>query len=570
MTDAPGSKRDHLSAVNDWPKLIAVAAVGAFASVIASGFLFGVNNNLFHLPIVAGLLDKPQFASDPFVQSLRHYASGIWLILRGSGETVEPTWVFLSLHFASRWMAFVGFLACAYLLGVRKSVDRAIFTVLLVLTPYMEGTSLAGGGGLFVRYFTHSEIGNGLTLLLVYFVLQARLAVALALNGLIFFVNAFMGVWNIGLLIMVTIALLASQRINLRILAGQSLVGLIIAILFATPVFHNVLANPEFGTPSGYDHLRYLEEYYPDHFLIWSIGRAEIAELALLTLAGAIAWLALGRASRLFLVAHASFVIVYLVGIAAPYFTSDPAILHLHLLRVSSTLHLFAVLALLVLVTRYWREGTEYQKHVVAPLLVLLLTFADLEIGSLKPNVLGVPVLLVALVAVVAASQWKALSLVIPQSIVSGYGKARWLALVLVAYGGVAHLVIISDRMLDRWSQTAEWRVLADWARTNTPEHAVFFIENPPSSSALFESVAERQSWIDWKRGGAAMWSPSYYHVWRLRLDEVQWANRSEQTWALYARRNGITHSIMRCESSPDSRVIFTTKNYCVYETPRS
>ncbi|PIK73812.1 hypothetical protein CS379_06245, partial [Methylobacterium frigidaeris] len=63
---------------------LALSAVGAIVSVALTGFVLGASNNIFHLPIVAGLPDEPQFRADAFVQSLRFFASGIWLLLRGS------------------------------------------------------------------------------------------------------------------------------------------------------------------------------------------------------------------------------------------------------------------------------------------------------------------------------------------------------------------------------------------------------------------------------------------------------------------------------------------------------
>src|SRR6185437_3238014 len=62
---------------------LAVAAVGAALSLLHKGFVFGIENNIFHLPIVASLYDEPQYHDDMFIQSLRHYSSGVWLLLGG-------------------------------------------------------------------------------------------------------------------------------------------------------------------------------------------------------------------------------------------------------------------------------------------------------------------------------------------------------------------------------------------------------------------------------------------------------------------------------------------------------
>src|SRR5208337_1354419 len=110
----------------DAPGLLLTANIGALLSLAISGFVFGINNNEFHLPIVGLLYDEPQFTHDEFIQSLRYFSSGLWLLLRGVDRYVDPHLLFLGLDYISRLIAFLGFLACADLLGIRTSKDRAI------------------------------------------------------------------------------------------------------------------------------------------------------------------------------------------------------------------------------------------------------------------------------------------------------------------------------------------------------------------------------------------------------------------------------------------------------------
>jgi hypothetical protein len=120
-TASPGNGFDTLA-------FVIIAALGALVSFAFTGFVFGIVNNLFHLPIAGAFYDEPQFAHDPFVQSLRYFASGIWLLLRGADHYVDSYSLFILLHYFSRFIAFVGFLACADLLGVRSRKERAVFT----------------------------------------------------------------------------------------------------------------------------------------------------------------------------------------------------------------------------------------------------------------------------------------------------------------------------------------------------------------------------------------------------------------------------------------------------------
>src|SRR5450631_1988457 len=144
------------------------AAFGTLISLAITGFVFATNNNLFHLPIVAELYNEPQFANDEFIQSLRYFAAGPWILLRGSASYVDPYWTFLFLFVIGRFLSFVGFLACARLLGIESRREQLFFSLLVSTTYLLRGPSFAGDGGLFINFFQHSEIANGLFLLVLY------------------------------------------------------------------------------------------------------------------------------------------------------------------------------------------------------------------------------------------------------------------------------------------------------------------------------------------------------------------------------------------------------------------
>eukprot|EP01035_Chromulina_nebulosa_P032851 gene32851-43928_t len=107
------------------------ALAGALLSLLITGFVMGAGNNLFHMPIAAALFDEPQYRDDAFMQSLRFFASGVWLSLRGVEKYVDLYWLFLGLNVVSRFLTFLGFLLCAGLLGIRSRIDVGLFTLLL-------------------------------------------------------------------------------------------------------------------------------------------------------------------------------------------------------------------------------------------------------------------------------------------------------------------------------------------------------------------------------------------------------------------------------------------------------
>ncbi len=250
--------------------LIAFALLGGLLSLIVIGYIFGGDNNFFHLPIVAQLYNEPQFAHDPFIQSLRFYASGFWFLLKGSDHYIDPAWLFLVCLYFSRVVLFTGFLACADRLGIRSRRQRLIFILMLSFTSLLRGSSYAGNGELFIPYFSHSEIASGLNLISLSFIIRGRLASALVTNGLVFFVNAFVGVWNFVPSYCVTGFLWIHKKIGAKEVLIGGLTGSLIFLVIVAPVLSNIFSNPDFGQKLDYDYVYFLELYWPFHFLFSS------------------------------------------------------------------------------------------------------------------------------------------------------------------------------------------------------------------------------------------------------------------------------------------------------------
>ena len=339
----------------------AIAILGAALSLLTTGYVFGTKNNLFHLPIVAMLFDEPQFQHDAFIQSLRFYAAGPFLLLQGADRYVDPAALFLALDALSRLIAFTGFLACATLLGITSRRDRIIFTVLIAFSRILAGSSYAGDGGLFINYFTHAEFANGTSLLALYCAVRARIVAAVALNGLVFFCSDFAAAWNAVPLALLFASQVIGRRISLVRLLGRGAVGIGIFAVLAAPVLLAVIASPDFGRPVGFDYRTYLDQFWPFHFLFNSIPVNQKLGLLALILTGSVALLAIGDSARPFLLAFGGYILVYAIGIVLPMITDNATLLNLHLLQSGSAIHLLTALATCALATRLmrstdWRE----------------------------------------------------------------------------------------------------------------------------------------------------------------------------------------------------------------------
>ena len=574
------SKNDSLQENQDLIFLILVAAIGAFVSIVRTGFVFGVDNNFFHLPIVISLYDEPQFTHDPFIQSLHFFASGMWLVLGGIGRVIDPYWLFWALDYSSRFIAFVGFLLCANILGVRTCAQRVLFAGILCMTFLMQGESYAGGGGLFIEYFTHSEVANGVTLFMLYFIVRGQLMWAIAMNGVVFFINAFVAVWNIVPFAAITIFLILRRDIIWRKFLLEGIVGLVLAGLLAAPVIHNILSNSEYGRPVDFNYIAFLRHYYPVHFLFGSIGINQKIEAAIVVVLAAMSFIALKNPAQPFLLALAGYVLVYAVGIVTPKVTDNPAILNLHLLRVSIMFHLLAGLGTAALVTRWLTSDETLRKKILA-LVTILLLCANKHLFLVVPFILFVAL-------------WPAGERLVPTRSVESGIRFDYIAMVclLVIWPYVVWKQAVQNRSETEW--VSEWSAVGQWARLNTPIDAIFLVSvvgdnffdsttpylqrsklrlssTPPLGDGddygIFQFASHRRVWVDMKEGAAVMWSPSYYDIWWPRISAViSLASHTERI--NYAQKNGIGYVVENCGNGEMPSPIYRTRRLCLFPVP--
>lgn len=575
MIDTPHKTEISESPV-DWPALLVIAVISSLVSIIATGYLVGVRNHVYILPIVNALYDESQFANDSFIQSLRYYSSGPWILLSGIAKHLNIYWLFLCLDFLSRFIAFTGFLACATTICLKERREMTLLAALLCTTSLLRGQSLAGDGGLFIDYFTHSEIANGLTLLIIFFLIRGRLLAALVTNGLVFFTNAFIGVWNAVPIAAITLAIAVRGEVSRRDILLKGLIGSLLAILLATPVIRNILTNPDFGNTLNFDYVAYLEEFWPYHFIFDDIATYEKIDLASLLGLGIASFVALGKRSRLFLIAIASFSAVYVVGIIVPHVTHSALLLNLHLLRVSTMLQLLTAFGALALATKWWFAEDPIFRFFFSPVLILLLC-SPIKMTSIQPALNST-----VAIFIIASSFRPNVQKRIPQWLFSERLKLKYLSLTLVAAGFLVITTkhVISDAHAEAWF--AEWKTVGNWVELNTEPKAIFIIptwnfrgnpqQAPPGTdwdeailtSGAFELIAHRSVWIDFRGGAAVLWSPSYYEQWRRRVIEIN-AATSFAARRAYAKANGIGYIIDVCERYPASRPVFRTERLCVY-----
>ena len=543
---------------------VIVAFLCAWLTIAITGHQSGAGNNLFHLPILTGLYDQPNFAGDAFVQSIRFYASGFWMLLRHVADRDTMLDAFLPLQVASRFLFFVGVLAMARPLQVTGERQKGVFLVLVALAFVLRGVAPAGDGGLLVPIFTHSELANGTTLIALALAMRDRFGAAVFAWSVTFFINMFMAVWLAPALTLLAILSLMRGAVSVRVLALRVLVGGVASLPLIVPVLMNVLGNPEFGRAPAFDYPTFLRDYWPMHFLVDQLAKRDLVALGGLVVTTWVVGLMLEARMRTAIWAVLfSYVAVWLVGAVVPWVTRSPTILNLHLLRSSAIIVIVAVVAVAAAVTRLLASDAKVDRRVWAPLMALLLVAGPYLI-------LLVPVVLLLRYA-----------RVLPHT----FGP-RWIAVVAVAVMGVSVGSAIKTSLASDARFRAgqrEWLAMAAWARLRSapndrfllPTKNINFAGSLPHDDGsepsfvpggdVFEVAAQRRVWVGFKEGAAAMWTPSYYGEWHRRVSDVLRLHSLPERVA-YARSKGIAFVVDHCPAAGSAmRPLYDGHDLCVY-----
>lgn len=588
----------------------------AFVSITITGFLFGVSNNLFHIAYVLRLSESQEFAGDAFYASLRNFASIIWPILRIVSNESNVESVFYISNFISRTAAFAGLLFLIKSNGLTTTAGLVVCMAALAITPWLQGISILGAHGMFIKYFTHSEVTWPFVFLSLTLYSLKRLPLASAMVGLTFSINAFVGIW---LFIANIVALrIAKETIS----SATSLKSICAFLLFASPVLiWMVLTTGGAAESVNLNYIDYIRQYYPIHFLIESAELEHLGIFAAVFVSGVLASQYLPQ-QKYWISVQAAFLLIFLLGIPLPYLVDNRFVFNLHLLRSTGIEQAIAIVLSITAGTILALNAADYRSRllgaavlssialidigwgglIVIPLALLIgigvghgakvdnqstirdlvnryagvltwacvLLFVAAVIRRLLRHGVGIVQIsiLLAVASIFLLALWKNLS---------GRVRASLLAAIFIIY-----MVVLTARSM-QWhangrqnegeavsGQDKSWTELVDWIRLSDI-HGVFLV--PVSAdrssgtnmrSSEFQLNARRKVWVDWKQGAAVMWSPSFYNEWSSRYREVS-TLASPDEYIAYARAHSISNVIIEsngreCPSS--SFLIRATENY--------
>lgn len=323
--------------------LLAVLCVLASVSVAIDGFRWGLGNNALQAPILQRAVDPTLFPGDPFIATLDKYTSAVWWVLAQVGHVLEiREWepIIFALHLASR-VLFLGGLHA--LIGVYVRDRRILFACVAVLAlgASLRGPSVVGVHGLMGRVPDHTALATAVGLFAIAAALRARHVAAAVFAALAFDINAFVGVWLLPVVFVTLYAtrpeLRGASRAWLSAAAGYGVLAAPVAIWVFSAV-----AAPSAADAPPLDYRAFLYEYFPKHFFIDSAARDDLHLLVTIVLVGVVGVITLGPAARGLRACYATWIAMFLLGAAAPYLTSSPSVLNLHLLRMDGFLMILA------------------------------------------------------------------------------------------------------------------------------------------------------------------------------------------------------------------------------------
>jgi len=534
--------RHRASQILDLPHWTLLAAVTVI-SFLYSGYSPAYNNNIYHIPILLESYDLPQFSEDPFIQSLRNFSSGFWIVFAGAGRLVgvKP---FLTVGLVVTHLAFfAAALHLAWSVGLRERRALNLFLLLLCFSPWAYGHA-AGDGGILLNYFTHSELANASLLMGLSCALRQRYGAVAIATCLTFFLNAFMAVWMVPPLALLAGYQLVTGQIALRRLAMPAAIWLAVGSpLLALPL-HNILQNPELNGTSLFSYRDFLWDFFPLHFFLWSLPPRTLAIASIQILVLLLSVRVLGAGSRAVLILVIGMLSVIALGVLVALLTDSRIVLNLHLIR--SFVMIAMLLAIIVaVVASRWLLCSGSTAH-----RTLGLGLAAALVGGKVGLLLALLLFLVELWNIPPAAG-KLLQAHKTRACMS------WLLGVCLMAGMVGSSVKFWG--FKRETATSEiWENIGRWAKAATPTNAVFQV--PTEGSLGFSLTSERRLWFDGKYGAAVMWSPSYYTIWEQRHKIL--VDRS----IIDRKEARIDFLVMPCDDIVADIPVHAEKGICVYK----
>lgn len=498
-------------------ELILLAGIAAGLEIATTGFEFGVSNNVYHIPIVLGYGELPQFRGDEYYQTLRAYSSLVWPALSLITTPRNIYWVFFFSYVFTVWLYLLVLLHVVSRLA-QVGLPQLILASLILATSYLDsGYSRLAGHDLVAGYFTQTELTTPMVLFALSLCVSGRFIPAIALIGLIFDVNVFVAAWAMISLLATSLWLLRHWT-NLGVIARGWVIGGCIALLVAAPVLLWIAQRLGSAADFEGDYVAFLRWFYPNHYLIGSASIHQIVFFLSAAVLGASGLALLGREGRAWQAAFVGFLVVFGFGCIVPALTHNPLVLNLHPLRADGFVQVIATIASVAVVVRYLSPGTTRARaaFAIGVTACLLLSRYLLPIAALM--------MLFRWMGSGDKRQWPASRRRAPEGHLTMAGL--WAPSAVIAFV-IAACVIRKVQPLD-WLEPEPQRnpdfvALTGWAQAATDPFSIFLVNGERNSIFdKFQMLAQRRVWVDMRQSAAVTWAPQFYQQWQPRAEAVQ------------------------------------------------
>jgi hypothetical protein len=139
----------------------------------------------------------------------------------------------------------------------------------------------------------------------------------------------------------------------------------------------------------------------------------------------------------------------------------------------------------------------------------------------------------------------------------------------LVFAAVIPFFAIPQSKLVDNYPhiETTDLRTLADWARSSTPQPALFLFADSGTSlgPGIFRARAKRGLYVDWKSGGQVNYFPEFARQWWTR-----WVETGSGRWPApdFQRLDamGVDYVVLK-KPIQGAAPLFTNASYAVYST---
>jgi hypothetical protein len=584
----------------------AIVIIFSFVSFYRSGFYFGYVNNVFHIPYVLDLASSPEFINDKLYQSLKYFTSLVWPLLR---LIINENNVYSVFYYADIITRLLTFLAVLYLVkanGVTKKIETVLCFSLFACTPWLQESSIVGWHDLFTNFFSHSPVTWPFLLLALLFLQRNDLTKTSIMIGIVFNINAFVGIWLVFISFVTVIFDRQSYSISTIIKSC-----LLCALVSLPGIIWIGAALRDTWTAEKINYIEYFRLYFPNHFLIEAASFADLCKLVTIFACGILSCKFIEH-GRYWIGIQIGCFILFAVGMPLPYIFNSKLIYNLHLLRSDGIEQFVAMMLTIIVAAKLISKTDSIRNNTIGAVIVFFLVFpykdgkTDISLlfivialvsaiilnyyqddrGSIifnnklfsffKKYITSkyIPLSLVILWYIVVASlsgfdpNYSKYSvyinvmvviailylLIVPIGILNKSNNRRLLFICLSAMIllssviGIKHTVDAKEKYV---KDNADWKEFTQRIR-RSDFHGIFLLAYSNKDYIFkyndtynnFQLVARRQVWADWKQGAAGMWDPNYIKTWMSRFKDIQKLKTSKEMLD-YAIKNNIDYFVL-------------------------